>query len=307
MPGASGQLKKLYQQILGAVAPSGAASDTGDISQMVKYLVARAKETVGGDDISPTAAANGSLAERVAFIQNALSGSVGIVSHPMFWAGGAGYEYWFGPASTTDLVIAAAATNPSGLDGWGWTMTGSFGNVVNGSGGDFLSAADPGTPVMSIIVTSASAQHLWSPQRFGDYNDALIAERFLGYFPTKLSVEFVAQFSTANNNEPGLFFGIAAGAPVLADASGSLACIYSNGTNFVCTGDTNSDVGAAVDTSPHRYLIEVTTGQVEWFIDGVSQGTFVPDTDTWPQAVGVRRAASLSNQLRMGQIRVRYS
>lgn len=69
MPGAAGQLKKLYQQIIGAVQPSGSASDTGDISQQIAYLVARAKETVGTVDISPTGDAAGSLAERVAYLQ----------------------------------------------------------------------------------------------------------------------------------------------------------------------------------------------------------------------------------------------
>lgn len=40
MPGAAGQLKKLYQQIIGGVAPSSSASSSGDIAAMVKYLVA---------------------------------------------------------------------------------------------------------------------------------------------------------------------------------------------------------------------------------------------------------------------------
>jgi len=40
MPGAVGQLKKLYQQVIGGVAPGGTASSSGDISQMVKYLIA---------------------------------------------------------------------------------------------------------------------------------------------------------------------------------------------------------------------------------------------------------------------------
>lgn len=42
MPGAGGQLKALWKQIIGGVAPSGAAASTGDVSQMVKWLVANA-------------------------------------------------------------------------------------------------------------------------------------------------------------------------------------------------------------------------------------------------------------------------
>lgn len=38
--GAAGQLKNLYQQILGGTAPSGTASASGDISQMIKYIAA---------------------------------------------------------------------------------------------------------------------------------------------------------------------------------------------------------------------------------------------------------------------------
>lgn len=40
--GAAAQLKNLYNQILNGTAPAGAASSSGDISQMVKYLVAQA-------------------------------------------------------------------------------------------------------------------------------------------------------------------------------------------------------------------------------------------------------------------------
>jgi len=238
-------------------------------------------------------------------IPEAESAINGIVNHPALWAGGAGCEYWWGGGDDADFVTVAAATNPSGLDGWGWTRTGTFGGAQAGSGGDFLSAADPGVPAAAINLGNTT--HIWSPQRFGDYWDALIAARFLGAMPTKLSVEFVARFQTVANNEPGLFFGIARGAPVLPDATGCLACIYSNGTNFVCAGDTNSDVGAAVDTNVHRWRIEVTSGQVEWFIDDVSQGTFVPDNDTWPQAVGARKAAALTNVLFISSIRVWYS
>lgn len=40
MPGAAGQLKALWQQLIGGTAPAGAASVSGDVSQMVKYIAA---------------------------------------------------------------------------------------------------------------------------------------------------------------------------------------------------------------------------------------------------------------------------
>lgn len=40
--GAASQLKKLYQQAIGGVAPSDAASSSGSLAAMVKYLVANA-------------------------------------------------------------------------------------------------------------------------------------------------------------------------------------------------------------------------------------------------------------------------
>lgn len=65
MPGAAGQLKALWQQIIGGTAPSGAASSTGDVSQMVKYIVANGAalpqigfRLVTPIDVSPTSLAS---------------------------------------------------------------------------------------------------------------------------------------------------------------------------------------------------------------------------------------------------------
>lgn len=96
MPGAAGQLKKLYQQIIGGTAPAGAASSSGDISQMVKYLIANPgglkkvsgsgylcypSATVGVDpSLSSGAWANNSWAEVVASTGAALY-VVGIKFH----------------------------------------------------------------------------------------------------------------------------------------------------------------------------------------------------------------------------------
>lgn len=69
MPGPAGQLKKLYQQLIGGTAPAGAASSSGDVSQMVKYLIDEMAKAVGATNISPSADTSGSLAERIAWLQ----------------------------------------------------------------------------------------------------------------------------------------------------------------------------------------------------------------------------------------------
>lgn len=102
MPGAAGQLKRLYQQIIGGTAPAGAASSSGDVSQMVKYLIDEMAKAVGATNISPSADTSGSLAERVAWLQANGGG-------PKKTAGGGYYVLPTGPSRGVSVVSSSSA------------------------------------------------------------------------------------------------------------------------------------------------------------------------------------------------------
>lgn len=206
----------------------------------------------------------------------ATSAGAGIIHFPHFWAGGAGYEYWIACPSA-DLFTAAAAGNPSGLDGWGWVATSI--SVVEGATGDFMSAADM-TP--TYWICNAAGDLLRSPRIFGGREGALAAAEFLGDIPTKFILEFYAAFLAAGTNENTTYIGLGDGANAGADCA---AVVYSNGANFVLGGVGVTLVGAAVDTAWHTHRIEIDsdTGLTEWLIDGVSQGFYNNVPDVWPQ------------------------
>jgi len=75
MPGAGGQLKKVYQQLIGGVASAEAASGTGDAIQMIKELVGKLTSTT--DLGAMTGSATGSLGEQLKQIQDLLDKAVG--------------------------------------------------------------------------------------------------------------------------------------------------------------------------------------------------------------------------------------
>lgn len=77
--GAAAQLKNLYNQILNGTAPSGAASSSGDISQMIKYIIANGGATPQNRwglpgrfraPIDVTTSGSASLTERINYFKN---------------------------------------------------------------------------------------------------------------------------------------------------------------------------------------------------------------------------------------------
>src|SRR3990167_4027695 len=82
------------------------------------------------------------------------------------WALEAGTDYWLVPIPGYDQAQAASATDPQAIHALaevGWTAT----SLVNtaGSGGDFGSSADKGTP--NHFLTDLSGDLLESPSLFG--------------------------------------------------------------------------------------------------------------------------------------------
>lgn len=224
----------------------------------------------------------------------------GTIQSPQFWAGSPGWEYWLGNPHA-DLVAVASATNPSGLDGWGWTCTTL--SVVEGGTGDFMSSADNDPTYINL---ADAADVLSSPRIFGGYDSFLLAEHFLGAAPTKMCVEFYAAFAVNSTNQTTTFIGMTAPATVDAAAAGSGGAIVSNGANFVLVSDTQSDAGAVVDTLYHKFRLEYTPGApgtLQWFIDDVSQGSVNLETDIWPLSF---KAIAQANDIRLCWLHIWY-
>lgn len=224
----------------------------------------------------------------------------GIITNPRWWASAWGYEYWtlFGHA---DWITVMSSSNNGG-SGYGWTMT-SLG-VTEGSAGDFLSQADH-TPTFCLF--NAASDALVSPRVFGSYDAGIMAQRFLGYPPTTLTLEFYAAFTTASANETTTFIGMVAPSCVDAAAAGSGGAIRSGGTasTFFLTSDNGSDAGANIDTGYHLWRIVYGATTTEWFIDDVSQGTITTETDIWP--LSFKAFAGTTNRLALVYARVYYS
>lgn len=89
-----------YLRVRGGNANNAAASDTGDLSAQMNYLIARIKEAVGADDISPVASATGSLAERVAYLQANSTGAKKVQ--------GTGYQVYPNQATGIDPATSSS-------------------------------------------------------------------------------------------------------------------------------------------------------------------------------------------------------
>jgi len=223
--------------------------------------------------------------------------STGIIKDPRYWETSSGYEFMadFGNA---DLITVLSSTN-NGLSGYGWATTSLV--ATDGTAGDLLSPTDV-TPTH--ILTDAASDTIFSPRIFGSYSHALQASRFMGYFPTRLVMECYAAFTVASANEAASFFGLITPSGTTAGANGSAACIFSDGTNFVCSGDKGFDNGAAIDNAWHLWKVVVESSTTEWFIDGVSQGTYTTEQDVWPTSF--KMIVSTTNRIGISWIRIYY-
>jgi len=225
-----------------------------------------------------------------------------IVTDPRDWLNASATDFkvaWGGAAA----AIVGGATGDE-LTDWGWAQTGVA--IAPAFGGDFLSPTDPGTPNRLQLLTASDT--ILSPAKFGDHWGAAVAAEILGYQPTMLIVDQVAQFATASNAEPATSFGLFEdGATDAITTATQVAVIASDGTNFVLRNAAGSDVGAAVDTSFHDWRIQITASGMEWFIDGTSQGSIALVTDEWPARWGAGIEAAGSNGLHVGSLHIRYA
>ncbi len=213
------------------------------------------------------------------------------------WQAVAGTDFWL-VAQTVDLVTTAAAANPSGLSGWGWTTTNLTLGV--GSAGDFLSSDGVGTPAG--LIFGSDTDLLQSPPIFGDYLNGLLAGKILGRYPTKMIMEVYASFSTNSAEETRTGFGLVEAGGTAGTDDDAMVWIHDLGSTnvFSCRSAADSDNGSADNTDPHLFRVVIskgTTDAIEWFIDGVSQGTLDLQEDLWPCSFGAY--SSTTNRLRL--------
>jgi len=200
------------------------------------------------------------------------------------WQSEPGTDFWLF-AGNADPLTASGATNLSGLDSFGWTTTTL--SLTAATGGDFLSSATVGTPAS--ISLGADTDLLQSPLIFGDYSHGLLAGQILGHYPTRLIIEVYAAFLTHSANETRSGFGLTEAGGTSGTANDAMAWIHTDGTNFTIRSGADSDVGALDDALYHLFRIVVkpgTTDAIEWFIDGVSQGTMDNQAALWPCSFG---------------------
>lgn len=224
---------------------------------------------------------------------------------PRDFDNGAATDYWINFTGVANQVAAAAATNPHGLSGWGFTTTSLV--ATPGTAGD-LNASSNFTP--SHILTNAASDAFVTPRIFGGYDQFQRVADVLGYAPTILRMDCYAAFTVNTANENSSFFGFCAPSVTDMTAAGGAAGIISDGTNFVLKSDNGSDSGAARDNLWRKWRIDVGASTTEWFLDATpsgtlaSQGTITTEADIWP--VSWKMIVTTTNRIGISWVHISY-
>lgn len=222
------------------------------------------------------------------------------------WAFEAGTDYWLIPAP--GISGAADTASDEELAEWGWTATSLVDTV--GSGADFMSSADKGTP--NHFLTDASGDLLESPSIFGDYAHALQAQQIAGMatFPTKLVAEFWGAMTVHSADEPRSGWGFIEDGGGVATEADQLAFISTDSANFQLAANGGAgaltDTGAADDANWHLFKIELVLADSlsYWYIDGTVQGSVAITADEFPVSFGFH--ALTTNRPALGITHVYY-
>lgn len=187
----------------------------------------------------------------------------------------------------------------------GWATTGSPTGLSSGSA-DFNSSSD-NAPMGVGLNTVASAQsYRFSTLLFGSYAHRMIAEKILGYRPTKLCFRVWADFSTNSANESNTGFGFVTTTVATTTDAQKVAWIHTDGANILLRSNTTTDAGP-VDTGGYKEIVvKVDETNIEWFADGVSQGTISTPGDVFPVAWQVNGAAARTNTVQVSNLLVWY-
>lgn len=199
----------------------------------------------------------------------------------------------------THFGFATIAATPTGWTATSWT-------ALSAGTGDFNTTADFAPAGIGLNTVGSALSVRFQTLLFGSYAHRAMATDILGYEPTKLCFKVWASFAVNTANESNTGFGFVTTINATTADGEKVAWIHSDGTNFTFRQNTNTDAGAAKDTSFHEYVVKIDATNMEWFIDGVSQGTLSTPTDVWPVTWQANGAAGRTNTVQLTDLVIWY-
>lgn len=213
----------------------------------------------------------------------------------------AGRDVWSNGVGTDYIISWGSAAAYTG-----WTATGTPTIIANAADGDLFSISDH-NPIGIQIATVASAQsYRFQSLLFGARNHMKAAADILGYEPTLLCMRVQARFSVNSANEDQTGFGLVTTTAATTTNAQKVCWVSSDSANFKVRANTTTDTGAAIDTAWHDWLFVMDGTNIEWFIDGASQGTCAMQTDAYGAAFQVNGAAARTNVVQISNVHVWY-
>ena len=231
------------------------------------------------------------------------------------WAHELGTDYWLHPTSGLDQAAAANTATGDELAENGWIAT-SLVNTV-GSGGDFGSSSDKGTP--NHFLTNASGDLLESPRMFGTWWHMRAAADIAGMssLPRFLIARFQGAMTVHSADEPRSGWGFFEDAGGVETEAVQAAFISSDGTNFQIGANAGTPTNlVADDANWHEFAIvlavaeQIAYGYVDptWRFGspplGAALGSVALTADEAPYGFGFH--ALTTNRPGLGITRVYY-
>lgn len=221
---------------------------------------------------------------------------------PGMWGVQYGTDYWL---SASGLQATAGRTLIT--DG-GWTATSTAPTV--GSGADFMTKDDPGTPNHWLMDTGADL--LNSPAIFGDYSHSHAAAVICGQrsLPRFLIADIYAAFTTVSADEDTTAIGFVedGGSPVVA--ADHIAAVTSNGTGGVWNISANAAVAAGVTVVSatwnwFRIIMDKANALSYLYVNNVFQNSIAITADEAPYKFGAGKGTT--NTILLNQAHIFYA
>ena len=226
------------------------------------------------------------------------------VTDPVKWATQVGTDFWIINAANGALTASGQNLITDG----GWTATSLA--AAAGSGADFMSKADPGTPGQ--LTTDAGADLIQSPAIFGDYAHAHAAATIMGQksLPRFLVADIYARWSVLSADEVTTNLGFVEDGGSIVVAADAMATIYSKGTGLTWNMQANATVVTGVvdnSTSPtwFRIALDKNSNQAFYYVDGVYNGVTTITADEFPASFGA--GIGTTNRVQLNQAHIFYA
>ena len=227
------------------------------------------------------------------------------VTDPLKWSVQVGTDFWIFAAVNGQ----GTASGQNLLTDGGWTTT-SIAAYAAGSGADFISRSDPGTPGQ--YTQDAQNDLIESPSIFGDYAHAHAAAVICGQnsLPRYLVMDAYARFSVVANDEPTTAIGFVEDGGSIVTAADNMAAISSNGTSYVIQSNAaeNLSGAVAVSTDPtwFRILLDKNTSTAYAYANGSLIGSIAITADEFPVSFGAGSGGA-NNLIQLNQAHIFYA